>query len=196
MRDHVELIESFHKWFKRSGGFYASGTALSWSEEKGISVHLKDGADLTTLLGQSIVTCPHTLSLSSLNALNTTEAFKDRLPFRLPDQLLQRGSPRLTGAVFLCAHYLLGSKSFWCDYFNVLPGVPGKNNGRGIGVVQNPLWWTDAEKAWLDGTNVERGVSDLLRSWELEWENWERTLTEWATSVGLEGFDWYVGLSR
>lgn len=192
MNDHQGLIAAFYDWFTRNGGSYAPGTSLSWTEAKGIAVHLIDNTDLSSLLGQPIVTCPHALSISSLNALNVHEVFKHRPPFALPEQLIEKGSPRLIGAVFLCAQYLLGSRSFWYDYFNVLPGIPGRSNGRGIGEVQNPLWWADEEKSWLDGTNVERGVRDLLRSWELEWENWEGTLTDWASSGGLQGFNWYV----
>jgi len=111
----------------------------------------------------------------------------------LPEELRRQARPQFVAAVCLAAHYLLGARSHWYPYFRVLPALPLDDDGRveqdgrkiGLGEIDTPLWWSDEEKAWLQGTNLAKGVNDLDAAWNEEWSQWERVVLGWAEQQGL-----------
>jgi len=110
----------------------------------------------------------------------------------LPEILHKEARPQFVAAVWVAVQYLLGARSRWSAYFDVLPGLPNSNSNslgetgkRGLGELDTPLWWSAEERAWLQGTNLARGVADLEGMWEAEWERWEDVVGTWASGQGL-----------
>lgn len=193
-------VERFQKWFISQGGFLHPAVELVYGAEKGISLFVKnDEAFEVPSPGTILASCPHELSLSSLNA------FKDVSPLfsmhgthgqisELPSDVLRDAGPRFIAAILLCVEYLRGEQSFWANYIDILPGPPildaGESSRRGLGEVGGPIWWTEEELKCLEGTNIPRGVDDLIANWGKLWQKWGGMISTWAKGNALNGLDW------
>lgn len=187
----MNAIDDFLVWFKEHGGWIHPNVVFDYNEARGISLRSlpsKDASADVFTVGKPVITCPFNLSLSSLNTIGlVSEPYND---VALPDKLLKHGSPRLLGAAFLCVQYLLGTKSFWKPYLDVLPQPRRSKSDRGFSEVDCPLYWSPEELTWLQDTNIQRGIFELNDSWETIWRQWSKTLIEWTSSIGLPGMDW------
>lgn len=187
--DHFRnALDAFLVWFTTNGGYVHPSLSLSYEADRGICAHHSPASARAMKLGEPVLRSPHELSLSSLNALGYLS--QHGFDVELPARLVKDGNPRLAGALFLCVQYLLGEKSFWYHYLNVLPRPYGKQTGHGIGHVESPMYWSKEEVSWLQCTNLERGVVDLTDCWETLWREWSETFAEWTLSMGLPAMDW------
>lgn len=130
--DVNEALERFLVWFKNHGGYLHQGLVVSYDESDGICVRrsplpAKYEHDLQQ--GDPVIRCPHSLSMSSMNAVNAGFQRGQRLDF--PEKALKDGGPRLLGAAYLCVQRLLGQESFWYHYLNILPRPRGGSYASG-----------------------------------------------------------------
>ena len=126
------------------------------------------------------VTCPHSITISHLNALDTPP-FECRGP-QLPESFLKRSTIHTIGVFFLCQQYLLGGKSFWWPYIRTLP-QPGDKNA-----LNTPMWYSREERRWLQRTNMIKGCQDREKDWKERWTNGIGLLREsdWSSA----GYTW------
>lgn len=113
-----------------------------------------------------IVTCPYELSLSYLNALGAAPFSRyGSAPF--PPRFLEplsRTSPHVIGNFFLMQQYLLKEESFWWPYIRTLP-QPEQPERLGT-----PVWWSDEDRKFLQGTNAEPAVTERQRLLKEDWK--------------------------
>lgn len=120
-------------WLVENRGQLNSSVQITYSAESG--VHCRTRADVPA--GAIICTVPHTLALSSLNALvdDSFTAFRAR---GLPAEAI--------GHFYLMHQWLLGEKSFWRPYLRTLPSPSRKHS--------TPFWFDEHDLAWLAETDV------------------------------------------
>lgn len=117
------------------------------------------------------MTCAYSISLSYFNAISSSPSLESHSP-PLPTKFLENGNPDVVAKFFLMQQYLLEEKSFWADYVKSLPKPKGGLN--------TPMYWTDEEKVWLEGTNLELGVQDRCVSWRKSYDEAMVLLGDWA----------------
>ncbi|KAG4438929.1 hypothetical protein IFR05_005609 [Cadophora sp. M221] len=147
--------------------------------------------------GTKLANCSFQTTLSYLNTIEASPSFQSHShspPF--PRQFidtLKVDDPNIIGHFFLVQQYLLGAQSFWWHYIRLLP-QPDAPETLGL-----PVWWPDADRKFLDGTNAEPPIKKRRALWEEEWkqgiallkstdkfENLERYtyhLYQWAASI-------------
>ncbi|KAI9806120.1 MAG: hypothetical protein M1833_004527 [Piccolia ochrophora] len=130
------------------------------------------------------LSCPHALSISYLNAINLA-------PFRprsdpLPESLLQSLPPHSVTVFFLCQQYLQKERSFWWPYIRSLP-QPHEGNLTGT-----PHWFSEQDKLWLRGTNLEKGQEDLETLWKEEWGKGIQLLRD--AGCNTQEYTWQLAL--
>lgn len=116
-----------------NGGSINPSISFEWSEEAGVHCRASSPLDPES----RICTIPHSLALSSLNAL----VDDDFTVFR------KRGlAPEAIGYFYLMNQYINREKSFWKPYLDTLPGPDVKHH--------TPFWFSDEDLAWLEDTDV------------------------------------------
>jgi hypothetical protein len=192
-------LQTFKSWFAAHGGFIHPDLDFVYTPEAGVTLHVKATYRGTFPDNTIAISCPHALSLSALNAGKVgggTWPPRDATPgscdavLELPEILRQQARPQFVAAVWVAVQYLLGEKSAWWPYLEVLPGVPADDAEnlpeRGLGELDTPMWWSSDERAWLHGTNLAKGIADLEAVWMKEWDVWGSVVEEWVKSVGLD----------
>lgn len=198
-QDPLVALQAFKSWFAAHGGYTHPNLDFTYGREAGVTLHVKSFYTGTFPCNTLAISCPHVLSLSALNAGNiggqvwsASQASHDRADevLELPERLRQQARPQFVAAVWVAVQYLLGEKSAWSPYFGVLPGVPADDAEKlpetGLGEIDTPLWWSMEERAWLNGTNLAKGIADLEAVWVREWAEWENAVKEWGKGVGLD----------
>ncbi|KAL7273848.1 hypothetical protein RUND412_003263 [Rhizina undulata] len=96
-----------------------------------------------------LLKCPHPLTLDYSKAgAHFSEKFKKAV------------NPRTTIYMFLCYQALLGEKSFWKPYIDILPQE-----------FDTPLYFSPDDMDWLQGCNLGAAEVDARREvWRKEWE--------------------------
>lgn len=126
-------FSTLRKWLEESGGSINPKVSLEWDEKSG--VHCRAASALPPQ--STICTIPHSLALSSLNAL----VDDDFIVFR------GRGlAPEAIGYFYLMHQYINKDKSFWKPYLDTLPGPENAHH--------TPFWFADEDLAWLEDTDV------------------------------------------
>jgi len=182
-------LESFATWFTTKGGFIHPSVELVHSSVEGVHLRVKSSPSALISSDTSIIRCPHSLTLSALNAINVPPLFPARdSTTALPKNLLIEARPQSVAALYLALHWIERDRSWWAAYLKCLPGPPDVD-WDGIGVIDTPLWWGNEEKAWIAGTNLERGASVLEALWRQEWERFGTTMVTWGNERGV-AFTW------
>ena len=152
---------------------------ITSDDSKGSFFHVRAdkegiGADTTFL------SCPNPLSISYLNAINFPPFSSDGPT--LPDSLVQSLPVHTVTVFFMIQQYLKREKSFWWPYFNSLPPP---EEGEKLGT---PLWFTEEDRKWFRGTNLENGIQGREKEWKHQWKEGVRLLEEagWET----DGYTW------
>jgi hypothetical protein len=192
-------LQAFKTWFAANHGFIHPDLDFTYAPEAGVTLHVKSSHVGTFPRNTLAISCPHELSLSALNSgrpngetwpASRAGHAKDAVVLELPENLRRQARPQFVAAVWVAVQYLLGEKSAWWPYFEVLPGVPTDHAEqmpeRGLGELDTPMWWSSEERAWLNGTNLAKGITDLEAVWNSEWVVWGGSVEVWGRSVGLE----------
>ncbi|TVY75688.1 Ribosomal lysine N-methyltransferase set10 [Lachnellula suecica] len=125
--------------------------------------------------GTNFVSCSYQTTLSYLNAIHASSDFQrhDSQPF--PSEFidgLTPDDPNIIGHFFLMQQYLLGPTSFWWEYIRLLP-QPDQPERLGL-----PIWWSEADRRFLDGTNAEPPILKRQQLWKAEWKKGTAILKE------------------
>jgi hypothetical protein len=144
--------------------------------------------------GTNFVRCSYETTLSYLNAIQLSSDFQrhDSQPF--PSGFIDAMTPEdpnIIGHFFLVQQYLMGEKSFWWNYINLLP-QPDQPERLAL-----PIWWSEVDRKFLDGTNAEPPILKRQQLWKDEWtrgiailktnlDHWEDytyLLYQWAATI-------------
>jgi protein-histidine N-methyltransferase len=179
---------------------------LAWAKKHQTSLHpdVEIYQDLHTGLSfratkdlsaaTKIVNCSYQTTLSYLNAVTKSSFFQNHQSMPFPAEFinaLKQDDPKIIGHFFLVQQFLMGEKSFWCHYIQLLP-QPDEPEHLGI-----PIWWPETDRRFLDGTNAEPPIKKREEMWREEWtkgiallqgrfEDWEEytyTLYQWAATI-------------
>ncbi|PKS13058.1 hypothetical protein jhhlp_000399 [Lomentospora prolificans] len=125
--------------------------------------------------GDTVVTCPMSITLSYLNALpNPPPGFRQESDeSQFPSHFLKGAPPHVIGRFFLIKQYLLGKDSFWWPYIQALP-QPDQQSSWLI-----PPFWPDEDVAYLHGTNLEISIREIRSTLQDEYEKAKRLLEGW-----------------
>ncbi len=129
-----------------------------------------------------IVHCSYHTTLSYLNAIPISSKFHQSVPF--PPQFieaLKQDDPNIIGHFFLMQQFLMGEYSFWWHYIKLLP-QPDEPERLAI-----PMWWHEADRRFLNGTNAEPPIKKREELWREEWAKGVAHLRE-----GLGTWDEYT----
>ncbi|KAB8336891.1 hypothetical protein FH972_021199 [Carpinus fangiana] len=190
----------FLEWFEACGGWLSDYVEFKFSLSRGVHLCVKTTSPSHSIPSKTtVLSCPHELTLSALNAWDVPPLYPNRNPkefhtkrLDLPENLLEGARPQAAAALWLVAQRKLGDKSWWAPYINTLPGVApnsGMHTGAGIlgmGYVNTPIWWDLLERQWIAGTNLEKGLVDLESIWEKDWTLWEKEIKAWSDKNGWE----------
>lgn len=182
---HDRLAE----WVVGHGGYIHPDLVVSHHPEKGYHAIVREGKELPAQT--RIATCSMSVTLSVLNVLSI-EPFENH-GTRFPDAFLSRYqfSTDVLQAFFLMEQYVLGERSWWAPYLAVLPTVQE---------VDDLEFETDADVAWIHGTNLEAAFASQRRKWKDQFEeanallaslgsenarngNYSYRLYRWASSI-------------
>lgn len=198
-------LEAFKSWFTANGGYIHPLAELAADPARGVHLRVRqsgqqklasNGAAKSIPKGTKIISCPHSLSLSALNARDYPPLFPIRptdatsLAINLPKQFLQEARPQCVAAVLLYAQSVSSKESFWKEYLDVLPSAPSVDEDAAGLELDSPLWWDEEELSWIQGTNLGKGRQDLMNVWRGEWERWKPVVSEWTGGLGWE-MSWY-----
>ncbi len=123
-----------------------------------------------------VVSCPFSLSLSFLNALDKFPDLQSHSA-RFPALFLLALEPHIIGHFFLIQQYLNAATSHWGPYIRSLP-QPEDSEKLGT-----PLYFAEADVAWIRGTDLEIAREQRQKTWKLDWERGRHILD---TSSGWE----------
>ncbi|KAG9231073.1 hypothetical protein BJ875DRAFT_132873 [Amylocarpus encephaloides] len=144
--------------------------------------------------GTTLVNCSYTTTLSYLNAIEASSQFElngsDPFPSGFLEPLSEE-NPNIIGHFFLMQQFLMRERSFWWEYIRLLP-QPNQPQTLAL-----PIWWTEADRNFLAGTNAEPPIKKRLDLWKQEWvlgirllkdniNNWHDypyELYQWAATI-------------
>lgn len=192
-----EKIEVFY--FQDSGiGLRAKFKSDPRGRNNDIETATKHIAHLAWTGPERIVSCPFKCSLSYLNALNVFPQLSSHSPdFEFPAELLQSNveNSSMIGNFFLVMQYLMKDRSFWFEYISSLPQPHDMEFTR-----STPLYYTQDDKEFLKGTNLEIAVVERENRWKAEFkegseilkaaeglaefrEEWKYEVYKWAATI-------------
>ncbi|KAL5592636.1 hypothetical protein FOBRF1_006954 [Fusarium oxysporum] len=170
--------ERFIEWTRQNGAYFHPSLNFVVTPNRGAEV-LVTGEGIKPF--ETLFTVPYGISLSYFNAVSAGVEGSAYLPHSepLPEEYLGSTSDHDTiNAIFLVQQYLLGEKSFWCPYIQILP-QPDDAKDSAI-----PLLWSEKDLLWLRGTCLEEAVSKQKADHVKRWTDAVQTLQShgWDTS--------------
>lgn len=156
-------------WVVSHGGSFHSDLEIQYHSAKGFHAVVAEGKEIPAQT--RIATCPMSLTLSVLNVLSI-DPFENH-GTRFPEPFLRRyqHSTDVLQAFFLMEQYVLEDKSYWAPYIAVLPSVKD---------VDDLQFETDADVAWIHGTNLEAAFASQRRKWKDQFEEANNLLVSLA----------------
>ena len=142
-------------WFLRHGGILHEGVELVHGSQ---GYYLCSGAEINLAVDSLIISCPHKLTISWLNAKEC-----------LPEKFINATVPYISTRFFLIQQRLLCGSSFWWPYIQALPGPTQE-------CLHTPMWYSMDDLLWIKGTNLEAAVSHRSEKWRQEYEEGIRLL--------------------
>ncbi|KAM0418952.1 hypothetical protein ACHAPT_012110 [Fusarium lateritium] len=173
-----QRYEKFIEWTRQNGAYFHPSLKFVVTLDRGAEV-LVTGEAIKPF--ETLFTVPYGISLSYFNAVSAGNPGSPYLPHSdpLPEEYLQTTSDHDTiNAIFLVQQYLLGEKSFWHPYIQILPQPDDAQNSA------IPLLWSEKDLLWLQGTHLEEAVADQKVDHVKRWTEAVETLQRcgWDTS--------------
>lgn len=143
-------MEALQQWFKNNGGYLHPSTRLSRDDDFGTFLRATE----TVNEGTPIITGPHSLSLSALNAMvdDAYPVFKENANAFTVEAL---------GFFYLMVQWLDREKSFWKPYLDTLP-TPEEGFGT-------PNFFDDDDLKWIERTDLHLVYVKRRDVWEQYW---------------------------
>lgn len=149
---HLITMEALEEWFKANGGFLHPAVHLAQDEEHGS--HFRATAAIEP--GTHVLTVPHHLALSNLNA-----QVDDDFPiFRTHAKSF---TVEALSFFYLMAQWINKDKSFWKPYLNTLP-TPEQG-------FETPMFFDEEDRKWLEGTDLHPTLLAREAIWKKYWED-------------------------
>lgn len=164
------LVEQLVNWFTNNGGHISTDVHLGYTQSHGF--HLQA---LRPLSSPIVVSCPLKLTLSCLNLdPQQHEVLHIDSPLRqcqgkIPDHILTY--------LFLIEQQKKGTESPWCAYIRCLPGPES---------MTTPLWFDDADMAFLAGTSLVPAAKERRLEYHQQWEHALSVLKEASIALADE----------
>lgn len=145
-----ERVAVFKAWLKANGVTFEPHVEIRHDNDYG--VHLVTTGDISP--GRMIVTVPHSIALSSLNA-------QVDLAFPVFKTHAKSFTVEALGFFYLMAQRINRETSFWKPYLDLLPTPE-----QGVGT---PFWFDQDDLAWLQGTDLHQTFLGRQEVWERYW---------------------------
>ena len=176
-----QALDEFNVWFVLGGGIIHPSAAIIFTSS-GMALQVKqDSAPIEP--GSTIVSSPHTLSLSYANA---------KLSHSL-QPLVKAGLDVINQVIllrfFLIEQYLLKHNSFWWPYLQILP-YPGDKDA-----LKTPLWYDEEDFEWIAGTNLGKATLTRKTAWRQEYTRAMELLDQGNILPSQDTWTWFVGFS-
>jgi hypothetical protein len=183
-------IESLLQWAKTNHTSLHPSVEIFQDAITGLS--FKAAQDIPSRT--NFVSCSYQTTLSYLNAVQLSSKFDRHGSQPFPSEFIDTLNPEdsnIIGHFFLMQQYLMGEKSFWWDYISLLP-QPDEPERLAL-----PIWWPEADRKFLGGTNAQppvlkreelwkdewsRGIA-ILRQQSGHWEDYSYLLYQWAATI-------------
>ena len=152
-------FQDFGSWFLRYGGRFGESVELAYKPERGLHLCTRPGIELPK--DECIVSCPRSLTLSSLNASRDQDAFLEQFNYGVkndPSSISEISLLRF----FLVEQFQRGTSSFWSPYINILPDAYSDFP------FDTPLYYDDEDLKWIRGTGLEHGMRRTEATWREE----------------------------
>ena len=172
-------FENLISWARHHGAYIHEQVEVYDDPQYGVSLRVRSSQQSVHLADQlprqslpptaCVVSCPFSLSLSYLNALNKFPDLQSHSA-RFPALLLEVLEPHVIGHFFLVQQYLDADTSHWGPYVRSLP-QPEESGKLGT-----PLYFTEADIAWIRGTDLEIARDQREKTWKSDWERGHRIL--------------------
>ena len=175
-----ESINNFKTWFKSNGGIlHLSIEPTCFPHGKSLQV-TRDVPPIEP--GSTIVKCPHAITISYANARISREL----KPLIETDAGSGSTNQIIVLRLFLVQQYLLERDSFWWPYIRSLPS-PGYTSG-----LTTPMWYTDEDLKWIEGTNLAKAASSRKMAWRQEYEEAMGVLNQTNELPNPSTWTWFV----
>lgn len=199
-------LEAFRAWFTSNGGHIHKDVQLTYTTAKGVHFLLNPNATKLPP-GTCLISCPHSLTLSALNADGRFALFPPGGPRKdsfaggsamggFPSSLKEQAPiASCMGTAWLCIQHALYEQSFWAPYIGVLPRLTPDGaadtsdspvSDRGLGEIDIPILWSDDEREWFKSSPLDKGTSDREALVHGECGEWLGLVSSWARQHGLE----------
>lgn len=165
----VVKMEALEKWFRDNGGYLHPSVHLSYDQELG--AHFRTSSDVPA--GTHIITVPHHLALSNLNAQvdDAFPVFKTRAKSFTVEALT---------FFYLMAQWINKETSFWKPY---LESLPPPDQGY-----ETPLWFDEEDRKWLEGTDLQPTSLAREAIWQKYWQDGVEVLK--SAGVDVAPYTW------
>ncbi|THY13284.1 SET domain-containing protein [Aureobasidium pullulans] len=162
-------MEAFENWFRSNGGYLHPAVHLAQDAEQGSYFQATEVIES----GTQVLTVPHNLAMSNLNA----QVDDDFLVFRTHAQ-----SFTVEGLSFfyLMAQWLNKEQSFWKPYLDILPSPE-----QGF---ETPIFYDDEDRKWLEGTDLHPTLLGREAAWKKYWEDGVQVLK--SAGVDTTNYTW------
>ena len=183
MDDTQSKIQFLTTWFRKHGGrLHAAVAIVEGTDSVGFHLRVRQGHKIQA--GTTIITCPHSLTLSVLDLESADEPWPEDFKQQL------QNSPEVLTRFFLIQQILKGPDSFWWPYINMLPSFSGAEP-------LTPMYYDEADLAWIHGTNLDTARISRMKQWREEYENAIKLLSAYAKirNCPVELFSWSVHLT-
>ena len=145
-------FEALEKWLRENGGYLHPSVTVAYDEQMG--AHFRALSKVPA--GTHVLTVPHHLALSNLNA-----QVDDSFPvFRTHARSF---TVEALTYFYLMAQWINKETSFWKPYLDTLPSPE-----QGFGT---PLWFNHEDKKWLEGTDLQPTSIAREAAWHSHWQD-------------------------
>lgn len=171
--------DELESWFLQGGGTLHASAEIAL-DSTGLFVRACQGQDI--LPGSCIVSCPHELTLSWLNAIEGSDPFVDSFNLSSASRFLNK---TVITRFFLIKQFQLHEKSYWWPYIHSLPQPDSSDR------LSTPMWYEVDDIVWIRGTNLEYAMKMKEQLWRQEYEE-ALSLLRIGSSNARELYSWFV----